>query len=280
MDKGISLGVPKRFKVSAVAGALVVRGLLTNEEWAFFEPFVVLAGPLRGRPPRDHRRKLDAIFWIARTGAVWRDLPPELGRWNSVFRQFRRWNASGLWNVLLQALADGDREAEALQMVDSTIVRAHHCAVGARGDPRPGARSFARRLLNQDPPADQRGRPAHRRRADDRRGARRDPLFRPDGRARQRSRHLLADRGYDSDAICRDARDRGATPEIPAKRNRKLQHSVDRRLYALRNRIERFINRLKNLRRIATRYNQTVCIFGGFILLGCIRDWIGRLGSA
>jgi len=47
----------------------LIRGLLTDEEWSFFEPFVVSASPLDGRPARDHRRVLDAIFWIARTGA-------------------------------------------------------------------------------------------------------------------------------------------------------------------------------------------------------------------
>ena len=50
-----------------------------------------------------------------------------------MWRQFRRWTAAGLWDVLLQALADGGGEADAVQMIDSTIVRAHHCAAGARG---------------------------------------------------------------------------------------------------------------------------------------------------
>jgi transposase len=44
----------------------------------------------------------DAIFWIVRTGTPWRDLPADLGHWNSVFRQFRRWTASGLWDVMLE----------------------------------------------------------------------------------------------------------------------------------------------------------------------------------
>jgi transposase len=107
--------------------------LLTDEEWAFFEPFVVETSPFRGRPPGGHRRVLDAIFWVARTGIPWRDPPPELGNWNSVHRQYRRWTTSGLWDVLLQALADGGGDADALQMIDSTIVRAHHCAAGAKG---------------------------------------------------------------------------------------------------------------------------------------------------
>lgn len=111
----------------------MVRGLLSEEEWEFFRPFVAKPGGSGGRPPRDHRRVLDAIFWIARTGAPWRDLPIELGNWNSVWRQFRRWSESGVWDVMLQALADSGEEAEILQMIDSTIVRAHHCAAGSKG---------------------------------------------------------------------------------------------------------------------------------------------------
>ncbi len=85
---------------------------------------------------------------------------------------------------------------------------------------------------------------------------------------------MLADKGYDSDAIRQDLQDCGAEPEIPTKRNRIVQHSVDRPLYALRNRIERFINRLKNSRRVATRYDHTADSFLGFAALSSIRIWI------
>jgi transposase len=73
---------------------------------------------------------------------------------------------------------------------------------------------------------------------------------------------LIADRCYDSDNIRQDARDRAATPEIPTRRNRKVQHSVDRRVYALRSRIECFMNKLKNNRRVATRYDNTAQLSG------------------
>ncbi len=85
---------------------------------------------------------------------------------------------------------------------------------------------------------------------------------------------MLADKGYDSDQIRQDLRDRGAVPEIPTKRNRHVQHSVSRSLYALRSRIECFINRLKNSRRVATRYDQTADSFLGFAVLSSIRMWI------
>jgi transposase len=89
--------------------------------------------PLRGgRPPSNHRRVLDGILWICRAGAPWRDLPEAFGNWNSIWRQFRRWCESGVWDVLLQGLADIGGELDALQMIDSTTIRAHRCAAGEK----------------------------------------------------------------------------------------------------------------------------------------------------
>ena len=111
----------------------MIRGRLSDAEWAFFEPFVIERGPKRGRPPSDHRGVLDAIFWIARTGSPWRDLPAEAGKWSSVYRQFLRWTRSGLWDVLLEALAESRAAPDSVQMIDSTIVRAHQHAAGGKG---------------------------------------------------------------------------------------------------------------------------------------------------
>ena len=66
----------------------MARDLMSDEEWAFFAPFVIEIGPKRGRPPKDHRRVLDAVCWIARTGSPWRGLPDSFGPWASVYRQF------------------------------------------------------------------------------------------------------------------------------------------------------------------------------------------------
>src|SRR6201993_4910740 len=104
---------------------------MTDDEWAFFEPFLIHRGG--GRPPRDHRRVLDAVFGCMRPGAPWRDLPQEFGNWNSIFRQFRRWADSGIWDVILEALAGSGVSDATLQMIDSTIIRAHHCAAGGKG---------------------------------------------------------------------------------------------------------------------------------------------------
>ena len=79
---------------------------MSDEEWACLEPFVIERGARSGRRPRDHRLVLDGIFWIARTGVAWRDLHEHFGKWSSVYRQFRRWTLSGLWELLLEAFND------------------------------------------------------------------------------------------------------------------------------------------------------------------------------
>lgn len=111
----------------------MVRGLMTDREWKFFAPFVLATGGKSGRPPSDHRLVLDGIFWIARTGAQWRDLHEHFGKWSSVYRQFRRWTLAGVWELMLAALNDGGGGLKSVQMIDSTIIRAHHQAAGAKG---------------------------------------------------------------------------------------------------------------------------------------------------
>lgn len=113
--------------------AVLIRGLMSDEEWSFFEAFAVASGGKSGRPPEDHRKVLDGIFWIARTGAPWRDLHEHFGNWNSVYRQFRRWAVSGVFELMLEALNEQGGPPATVQMIDSTVVRAHHQAAGAKG---------------------------------------------------------------------------------------------------------------------------------------------------
>lgn len=84
---------------------------------------------------------------------------------------------------------------------------------------------------------------------------------------------VLADRGYDSDHIRETLEEKGAAAVIPTRRSRKLQIPVDGYLYALRNRIERCFNKLKNARRLATRYDKTKASYLGFVQIAAIRLW-------
>ena len=111
----------------------LARDLMSDEEWAFHERFILTVRAPNGRKPMNHRLVLDGIFWIARAGSPWRDLPEEFGKWSSVYRQFRRWTLAGLWDGILEALNASGLAPDALQMIDSTVVRAHHQAAGAKG---------------------------------------------------------------------------------------------------------------------------------------------------
>ena len=118
---------------------------MSDEEWAFHERFILAVRAPNGRKPANHRLVLDGIFWIARTGSPWRDLPDEFGKWSSVYRQFRRWTLAGLWEHILETLNESGLVPDALQMIDiepvnatgsrepARVVRAHHQAAGAKG---------------------------------------------------------------------------------------------------------------------------------------------------
>jgi transposase len=84
-----------------------------------------------GRTAQDNRKFVDAVLWIARTGSHWRELPPDFGKWNSVFQRYNRWSEKGVWESLFKALAD-DPDFEFV-MMDATIVRAHQHSAGAKG---------------------------------------------------------------------------------------------------------------------------------------------------
>ena len=105
---------------------------LTDAEWALIAPLLPGAeGKKNGRPRLDDRKVLNGIFFILRTGSPWRDLPEAFGEWNSVFRRFSRWSRKGVWQRLFEAMSD-DPDFEYL-IIDSTIVRAHQHASGAKG---------------------------------------------------------------------------------------------------------------------------------------------------
>jgi transposase len=97
-------------------------------------------GPARhSRPAGDNRLFIDAVLWIGKTGAPWRDLPDRFGDWNATFRRFDRWSKKGAWKRVFDALQDPDLE---WLILDSTVVRAHPHAAGAKKVPTaPAARA-------------------------------------------------------------------------------------------------------------------------------------------
>ena len=109
----------------------MIRRELTDEQWRRIEHLVAGKEGDKGRHGEDNRLFVDAVLWIARAGAPWRDLPPAFGNWNSVFQRFRRWAKKGVWERMFKALVESP-DFEYL-IIDPTIVRAHQHAAGAKG---------------------------------------------------------------------------------------------------------------------------------------------------
>ena len=106
------------------------RRTLTDAQWQRIEARVPGKAGDRGATGRDNRLFVDAVLWLARTGAPWRDLPAEFGEWNTAWRRFDRWARAGVWQRLFEALAE-DPDFEYV-IIGATVVRAHQHAAGAK----------------------------------------------------------------------------------------------------------------------------------------------------
>ncbi len=108
----------------------MVRKLLRNDQWRRIEQMLPGKATDCGVTAKDNRAFIEAVLWIARTGAPWRDLPDEFGPWNSAYKRFARWSERGVWHRVFAELA---KEADFEEVfLDSTIVHAHQHAAGAR----------------------------------------------------------------------------------------------------------------------------------------------------
>jgi transposase len=122
-----------------IEGTLVSmrRGDLTDKQWALLGPILPPHKPKTGRPNKDHRRIVNGLLWITRTGAPWRELPERFGPWRTVASRFYRWRKAGDWERVLRVLrwrADAAGKLDwTTHYVDSTTVRAHQHAAGAKG---------------------------------------------------------------------------------------------------------------------------------------------------
>jgi transposase len=239
---------------------------LTDAEWGIIRP--LLPNKPRGVARVDDRRVLNGIFFILRTGSPWRDLPERYGPHTTVYNRFNRWAKQGVWLRVFEALAAASPAS--LQLIDSSIVRAHqHAAGGKKGARITPGRSrgglstkihavvgadglLLRAVLTAGQASDKTTAPlllAGAPPADD----------------------VVADRGYSAKAIIEFVAARGGTAHIPSQSNVRVMRTVDRDLYRERNLIERFFNKLKHFRRIATRFDKLARNYLAAVLLASTR---------
>ncbi len=105
--------------------------VLRDDQWKRIKEALPGKSGDPGRSGEDNRKFVEAVMWIGRNGARWRSLPSEYGKWSTVHKRFMRWSKKGIWQMIFNTLAvDADTE---WLMIDSSIVRAHQHAAGAKG---------------------------------------------------------------------------------------------------------------------------------------------------
>jgi transposase len=248
------------------------RHAIRDEDWERIKDLLPGREGQRGVTAKDNRLFIDAVLWIAKTGAPWRDLPDRFGNWNSIWRRFDRWARKGLWRKVFEVLQDPDLE---WLILDSTVIRAHQHAAGARkeDDGRGGQQDQAlgrsrggfgtkihaavsglmlpvRILLTAGQEAD---------------------VTQAEGLIEGLPIEVvIGDKGYDSDRLVGLIRGKGAKAVIPPRSNRNERREYDEEQYKDRNLGERFWQKVKQFRRVATRYEKTARNFLAFVHLASI----------
>lgn len=212
-----------------------------------------------------------AIWYILRTGLPWRDLPERFGPWSSVYTRFRRWCRCGLWGRLFRRLRS--HAWGQIRSLDCSHVKVHADGANPAGGQAGQAMGRTKGGLNSKLAAlvDALGRPVELTVAP---GPQHDLLACAPLLPRLRDGWLLADRGFDADALRRQLDEQGVSCCIPPRSGRRWPSRFSRRLYRQRHTVENFFARIKRHRRIATRYEKLSGHYLGFVFFAAVLDWL------
>ncbi|MCJ9696039.1 IS5/IS1182 family transposase [Rhizobium anhuiense] len=247
------------------------RLILRDEQWERISHHIIGDERTRGSSGRDNRMFMEAVLWIVRTGSPWRDLPEVFGEWNSVFRRFSRWSRKGIWWRIFEAMAD-DPDFEYL-IVDSTIIRAHQHAAGGKKGAEDQALGRSRGGLSTKIHMAVRGLgcPVRFTLTAGQKGdaPQADALI--EGLPAD---IIMADTAYDSNHLRNAIADKGAVAVIPNNPSRARKYPLDKHLYAQRHLIECCFSKLKQFRRVATRFEKTAENYLAVVTIAATMLWI------
>lgn len=247
---------------------------IPEEQWANILNFLENMPCLSVGKKEKCKLFIEAILWMARSGAQWRLLPEKYGYWNSVYKRFNRWSNKGIWEkLLLFCIQEPDLECF---IMDSTIIRAHPCAAGAL--PKQGisngqalGRSRGGFGTQIHVAVDALGNPlkfiltpgqTHD-------VTQADPLLKG-----YHPEKVIADKAYDSDALRKNLETSGVEAVIPSRSNRKPPHHYDKHLYKERHLIECFINKIKQFRRVFSRFDKLAKHYLSFLQFTASLIWL------
>ncbi|HGB6406223.1 TPA: IS5 family transposase, partial [Salmonella enterica subsp. enterica serovar Oranienburg] len=274
---------------------------LPDEAWTLIQPLLSAepATPRAGRPRAEHRMIINGMFWVLCSGAPWRDLPERYSPWKIVYNRFNRWSKSGVISIIfnrLLTLLDANNLIDwSAIALDGSNIRTLGCAAGGSkkhpdiaGDNGLGRSrgGFGTKIhlatdgsglpLNIVLSPGQANESQFAQRLLDGTGVQRQ-----NGSMKRRSNAVLADKAYSGNAFRNALKKKGIKTVTPRKSNEKMasdgRSQLDRDAYRNRNVVERCFGRLKEYRRIATRYDKTARDYLAMVKLGCIRPFYKRL---
>ena len=245
------------------------RTMLTDEQWSKLLP-IMREFNIYDKP--EHRNTMEGILYRMRVGCPWRDLPESFGLWNSVYKRFNIWSKKGkLVNVFNALVEEPDLEWE---FIDGSIVKAHqHSSGAATDDDESIGKSRGGNTTKIHMAVDSCGMPI----AFELTGGQiNDSTAAPDLiNSLPAGDYIIADKGYDSEAIRELIRDKEAIPVIPRRKNSKTGNDdMDWTLYKYRHLVENIFARLKHYRAIATRYDKLQRNYQSMVALACSMVWI------
>ncbi len=213
---------------------------------------------------------IEAIFWMARTGAQWRELPEKYGKCNSVFRRFNEWSKKGIWETLLQFCSE-DPDLEYI-MIDATIVRAHASAAGYGKQAEQGfGRSKGGFTAKIHLMTDALGNPL---KIIITPGTSHDSTQAEALLVNVSNAYVVADKGYDSKLLRDKLLGKNCIPVIPSKSNSLNPYNYDKHIYKERHLIECCFSKLKYFRRIFSRFDKSARNFASFIAFVGALIWL------
>ena len=234
---------------------------ITDETWV---KMLIFFRGVRGiYVGKDRKLKMfiEAIYWITRTGAQWREMPEKYGCWNSIFARFNDWSKKNIWGKLMEFCVQ-DPDLEYLS-IDATIIRAHACSAGYGEQIEQGlGRSKGGFSTKIHAKVDALGNPLKFLITP---GQSSDFKKASELIENATGSYILGDKGYDSDAVRAQVYAQNCIPVIPGKSNRKVAIEYDKDIYKERHVVECFFSKLKQFRRTFSRFDKSLRNFGAFL---------------